>query len=83
MVGPWLNPNDIASLDWAHVAAEPGFVGAHWFGTDRLGRDLFVRTLEGTRMSLDGGPAASAVSLVVGVGYGAIAGYAGRARPTT
>jgi oligopeptide transport system permease protein len=77
LIGPWFNPNDIATLDWSHVASEPGLSGAHWFGTDRLGRDLFVRTLEGTRVSLWVGLSASAISLLVGIGYGAIAGYSG------
>jgi oligopeptide transport system permease protein len=77
LVGPFFNPNDIATLDWAHVAAGPALAGAHWFGTDRLGRDLFVRTLEGTRMSLGVGLTASAISLSVGIAYGAIAGYVG------
>jgi oligopeptide transport system permease protein len=77
LVGPWLSPNDIAALDWAHVAAEPGLVGAHWFGTDRLGRDLFVRTLDGTRMSMAVGLAASAISLFIGIAYGAVAGDLG------
>ncbi len=75
--GPWISPNDAQTLDWLHLAAPPGRQSAHWFGTDRLGRDLFVRTLAGTRVSLAIGLAASAVSLLVGVTYGAIAGYVG------
>ncbi len=77
LVGPWLSPNDIESLDWSHVAAQPGMAHAHWFGTDRLGRDLFVRTLEGARVSLAVGLVASAVSLSLGLCYGAVAGYVG------
>jgi oligopeptide transport system permease protein len=77
LLGPWLNPNSIESLDWSAIAAHPGMHGAHWFGTDRLGRDLFVRTLAGARVSLGVGLVASAVSLLVGIVYGAVAGYAG------
>jgi oligopeptide transport system permease protein len=77
LAGPWLSPYDIEALDWSHVAARPGMAHSHWFGTDRLGRDLFVRTLDGARVSLAVGLVASAVSLSVGVSYGAVAGYLG------
>lgn len=51
--------------------------GAHWFGTDNLGRDLFIRVLYGARVSLAVGLIATFVSLVVGVAYGAVAGFMG------
>jgi oligopeptide transport system permease protein len=77
VIGPWFNPNGSDTLDWSHVASQPALQSAHWFGTDRLGRDLFARTLEGARVSLAVGLVASAVSLLVGIGYGAVAGYSG------
>ena len=49
----------------------------HVFGTDRLGRDLLVRTFEGGRVSLMIAFAAVAVNLVVGMIYGGISGYFG------
>jgi oligopeptide transport system permease protein len=77
LFGPWLNPNNTQTLDWLHVAAPPSWQNAHWFGTDRLGRDLYARTLAGARVSIAIGLVASMISILVGVSYGAIAGYIG------
>lgn len=49
----------------------------HWLGTDRLGRDLYVRTLAGVQISLQIGLLATLVSLCIGVAFGATAGYLG------
>ncbi len=75
--GPSLSPYADDTLDWQHMAVAPGTVASHWFGTDRLGRDLFVRTLHGVRISLLISLLASAVSLVIGVTWGSVAGYVG------
>ena len=50
---------------------------AHWMGTDPLGRDLATRILHGGRVSLLVGALATSVAVVIGVGYGLIAGLAG------
>jgi oligopeptide transport system permease protein len=77
LLGPALSPYADDTLDWQHLAIPPGLQASHWFGTDRLGRDLFVRTLHGVRISLLISLLASAVSLVIGVSWGAVAGYVG------
>ena len=77
VLGPWLSPYSYDALDWQHVAVPPGLTASHWLGTDPLGRDLFVRTLHGLRLSMLIGVLATAVSVGIGVAWGVIAGYVG------
>jgi ABC-type dipeptide/oligopeptide/nickel transport system permease subunit len=49
----------------------------HWFGTDRIGRDLFTRVIYGARVSLRIGVAATVMSLIIGIAVGATAGFFG------
>ena len=62
-------------IDWAHMAVPPLSAQGHWLGTDRLGRDMLVRTLHGLRVSLAIALSATLVSLLIGVSWGATAGY--------
>ena len=74
---PMLSPWSYDSLDWQHLAQPPGTTAAHWLGTDRLGRDLFVRTLLGIRLSLLISLASTALSVGIGLAWGALAGFTG------
>jgi oligopeptide transport system permease protein len=74
---PLLSPHPFDEVYFDRILSPPDFENAHWFGTDANGRDLFVRTLYGAQISLLVGVAATSVSLVIGVTYGAIAGYFG------
>ena len=77
IVGPWLSPHDFAATEFDRLLLSPTLDGQHWFGTDDLGRDLFVRTMLGLRVTLVVAVVASLVSLVIGVAYGAVAGFIG------
>jgi len=63
------------AINMANANSTPS-VG-HWFGTDQLGRDLFSRVLYGGQVSLLVGLVATGVAVLIGVIYGAVAGYAG------
>ncbi|GAB2830274.1 ABC transporter permease [Actinocorallia aurea] len=64
---------------WATHPTESllGPSGEHWFGTDTVGRDVLTRVLYGARTSLTIAVAVLAVSAVVGIALGVVAGYAG------
>ena len=77
IAGPLVSPYSLEAIAFDESFQAPTFVDARLFGTDDLGRDLFVRTLKGTQTTLLVALVASLVSLVIGVLYGAIAGFAG------
>lgn len=78
-LGPLLGAADPHRPDWNALSQPPGLVDGHLFGTDAIGRDVFARTLAGGRLSLTIGALASAIALLIGLGYGALAGYLGGA----
>lgn len=63
--------------DWDLMQVAPSFTTGHFFGTDDLGRDIFVRTLQGGKISLMVGVMGAFVAVVIGVLYGATAGFIG------
>lgn len=77
--GPLLIRWEPDFTDWDNTYSPPSLQSGHWLGTDAVGRDILVRTLEGGRISLMVGLVATVVSLLIGVSYGAIAGYFGGA----
>ncbi|RVX43947.1 peptide/nickel transport system permease protein [Nonomuraea polychroma] len=74
ILAPWLAPypDEPNPLELTQPPS-----GAHWFGTDNVGRDVLTRVLYGGRTSLFIAVAVLAVSAVAGVTLGVVAGYAG------
>ncbi|MCD8028997.1 MAG: ABC transporter permease [Erysipelotrichaceae bacterium] len=72
---PMLSSYKFDAINSSEANMIPGTL--HWFGTDNFGRDLWVRTWTGTRVSLIVAFAAIAIDVVVGVTYGMISGYFG------
>jgi len=77
LIVPALSPYDYYTPQLDLISRPPMLSGGHILGTDPLGRDLLIRVLWGCRISLAIGQAASCISIVVGVFWGAVAGYAG------
>ncbi|WP_059052167.1 ABC transporter permease [Paenibacillus senegalimassiliensis] len=80
-VAPWLVGKiygyNYYTNDLLNTNAPPSFSSTHWFGTDDLGRDMFIRTWTGAQISLIVGLAAACIDLLIGVIYGGIMGYFG------
>jgi len=72
---PWLAPYGYDTQDLDLGATPPS--AAHWLGTDIFGRDLLTQIMYGGRISLAVGFVATAVALLIGISWGAIAGYVG------
>jgi oligopeptide transport system permease protein len=72
---PWIAPNAYDAQDLDLGATPPS--AQHWLGTDIFGRDLMTQIMFGGRVSLTVGFVATTVALLIGVTWGAIAGYVG------
>ena len=80
--GPSLSQYTYDDPDWGSMQSAPNWENGHYFGTDSLGRDLFVRTLIGGRISLMVGILGALVAVGIGTLYGAASGYWWACRPS-
>jgi oligopeptide transport system permease protein len=76
-LGPYLLPWSYEKIDWSAIRKPPDFAKGHFLGTDGNGRDMLARTMLGTQMSLIVAAVATLVSVIIGITYGAVAGYFG------
>ena len=75
VLAPWIAPYSYQEQDTLNLLSFPG--EDHWFGTDRLGRDLLSRMIYGARVSLFVGIFSTLIALIFGAIYGAFSGYVG------
>ena len=75
LLTPWIAPYSYEAQNLDLGASSPS--AAHWLGTDIFGRDVLTQIMYGGRISLAVGFIATAVALLIGVTWGAIAGYVG------
>ena len=75
LLASFIAPHDPLATSWTAIRKAPS--GAHWFGTDEIGRDVLSRVVWGARASLLAGVVSVLISLSIGVPVGLLAGYAG------
>jgi len=80
--GPFLAQWSNEEIDWSVLGnistlGYPSFETGHYFGTDELGRDLYSRVIQGTKISLMVGVVGALIAVIVGTLYGATAGFFG------
>lgn len=75
LLGPTLSPYDPLASDTANALQAPS--GAHWFGTDHLGRDMLSRVIVATRLDLGIAVTAVGLSFLMGSALGSLAGFYG------
>ena len=75
LLTPWLAPYSYEAQNLDLGASPPS--ASHWLGTDVFGRDVLTQVMYGGRVSLAVGFIATAVALLIGVTWGAVAGYVG------
>ena len=75
LVTPLVSSYEPEAMDFTAIQSAPSW--QHWFGTDQVGRDLFLRSMLGAQVSYSVALIATLVALSIGVPWGLTAGYAG------
>jgi peptide/nickel transport system permease protein len=75
LLAPFIAPYDPTAQSYSTIRKPP--TGAHWFGTDEVGRDVLARIIYGARASLAAGLVSVAIAIGIGVPLGLLAGYLG------